>query len=577
MATVIAAQTWCDYSISLTSAAGSMMKITLFAVAVLAAAPTVFAQTPAGGAQLQQIQPPPARPKSVPDLRIIDKHASPAPEEHGARFPLRSLRVSGATRFSEAELIAASHFHPGAETNLAGLRSIADQISKFYNRHGYFVAQAYVPAQDIRDGAVTIVVVEGHYGKIGLRNSSRVSSGVAGGILAGVGTGDVVVSPPLERRLLLLSDLPGVVVKSTLGPGEAVGTSDLLVDLLPGRRVTGSVEADNAGNRYTGEYRAGGTVNFNEPLGWGDVASLRVLTSGSGLAYIRGSYQGQIRSATVGVAYAHLSYRLGREFSSLKPRGTVDISSLYASYPLVRSRNTNVYALADLDERILKDRVGSPASVSDRAAEVVTLGLAGDYRDRLWGGGWTTWSVGGSLGNLRIKTPAVRAIDTATAQTEGGYSKLSFEVARLQNLAGPWSLFGRARGQLASGNLDSSEKIELGGAYGVRAYPEGEGYGDEGYLLTAEVRLRLAELSRRIGGDLQAVAFVDNGAVTINTSPWSPGTNSRNLTAAGVGLTWAAPSDFLAKVSYAFELGSERATSSPDHGGRLWVQVVKFF
>ena len=195
------------------------MKTEIFAVAVLAAAVSVHAQTPVGGgAQLQQIQPPPIRPKAIPDLRILQAPARADSEAEGARFVLRQLHVSGATRFSEAELVAAAEFRSGVEINLAGLRAMAAKIARFYNRHGYFVAQAYVPAQEIRDGAVTIAVVEGRYGKVGLQNHSRVSSGVAHAILSGVGSGDSVVSLPLERRLLLLSDLPGVVVKSPLAP-----------------------------------------------------------------------------------------------------------------------------------------------------------------------------------------------------------------------------------------------------------------------------------------------------------------------------------------------------------------------
>ena len=532
---------------------------------------------PNGGAQLQQIRPEPPRPRTIPDLRIMQTQAPPDPGAEAARFVIQKLHVSGATRFSEAELVAAAEFRPGMEVDLADLRDIAARIARFYNRHGYFVAQAYVPPQEIRDGAVTIAVVEGRYGKIDLQNHSRVSSRLARDVLSGIGVGDPVVSLPLERRLLLLSDLPGVGVKSTIGPGATVGSSDLQVELPPGPRVSGNVEADNAGNPYTGEYRVGGTVNFNEPLGWGDVASLRVLSSGSGLNYERGSYQGQIRDATVGVAYAHLGYHLGRQFSALHSHGTVDIGSLYASYPLLRSRTTNVYLLGDLDARALRDRVDTTGAVSDRSAEVATLGLSGDHRDPLWGGGWTIWSVSGSAGDLRIRTPVVRAIDAVTARTEGGYGKLVFEVARLQTLAGPWSVYGRARGQLASRNLDSSEKMELGGAYGVRAYPEGEAYGDQGYVLTAEARLRLEQISQRTGGNLQAIAFVDNGAVTINRSPWAPGANNRNLSAAGVGLDWAGPSGLLIKATYAFELGRGRATSAPDRSGRLWVQIGKYF
>jgi hemolysin activation/secretion protein len=554
-----------------------MLKRTVLTVALLAAAQGAMAQPVGAGGQIRQIPPAPTQPKIIPDVHV-ERGAPPAVlPAAGPRIVVRSLHVTGQTRFTEAELIAAAGFQAGAELDLAGLRAMAARITDFYGRHGYFVAQAYLPAQDVREGAVTIAVIEGAYGKVALDNKSRVRDGLARGLLSGLELGDLVYTPPLERRLLLLSDLPGVVVSSTLTPGEAVGTSDLTVGLLPGRRVNGSVEADNAGNPYTGEYRAGATVDFNEPLGLGDVASLRVLTAGSGLTYVRGSYQAQIRALTLGVAYAHLNYELGKQFKPLDAHGTADIATLYASYPVIRSRDNNLDALAQFDFRTFKDEVGATSSVSKRTAQVGILGFTGDHRDRLWGGGWTTYSAGWAFGDLNIKTPAVRAIDAATARTQGSYSKVSFDVARLQTLRGPLSLYGEARGQIASKNLDSSEKMELGGAYGVRAYPEGEAYGDEGYLLTAEARLRLARISERMGGDVHAVAFVDNGAITINHSPWTPGDNHRNLSAAGLGLTWADAHGLAVKVAYAVRLGSERATSAPDRSGRVWVQLSKFF
>src|SRR5579859_3073528 len=258
-----------------------MMKLPLLTIALLAVGQGALAQPVGVGSQLQQIPPAPAQPKSIPDIRIERGSPPKGSPPVGPKILVRTLHVTGQTRFTEAELIAAANFRPGTELDLAGLRAMAARISDFYNRRGYFVAQAYLPAQDIHDGAVTIAVVEGHYGKVALANQARVSSGLARSILAGLDTGDIVTTAPLERRLLLLSDLPGVTVKSTLRPGETEGTSDLLVDLTPGRRITGSLEADNAGNRYTGEYRGGGTVNFNEVTGHGDVASLRLLTAGS--------------------------------------------------------------------------------------------------------------------------------------------------------------------------------------------------------------------------------------------------------------------------------------------------------
>ncbi|WP_091741410.1 ShlB/FhaC/HecB family hemolysin secretion/activation protein [Phenylobacterium immobile] len=555
-----------------------MNKYSFLTAALWAAAAGAQAQpAPANvRGQLQQIPPAPTQPRAIPDLRIERGQAPAAQGPAGARFAVGELRITGATLFTESELVEAAQFHPGADTDLAGLRAMAARITEFYARRGYFVAQAYVPAQDVAGGAVTIAVIEGRYGKVALRNESRVSDRLARSILAGLDSGDPVATVPLERRLLLLSDLPGVKVQSTLAPGEAVGASDLLVDLQPGRRISGSLEADNGGNRYTGAYRAGGTINFNELIGQGDVASLRALSAGSGLTYLRGAYQAQVGSLTVGAAYTHLDYELGKEFKPLGAHGTARIASLYGSYPVVRSRDANLYALAGFDAKAFKDEVDTTGTATKRTARVASLGLAGDLHDRLGGGGWSSYSLSWSQGDLDIKTPTARAIDAVTARTSGAYGKLSFQAARLQQLTDTLSLNAQVRGQLASKNLDSSEKMELGGPFGVRAYPEGEAYGDEGYIATAEARLSLAAISEGLH-QLQAVAFADYGSITLNKTPWMAGRNHRNLSAVGVGLTWSDRRNLVAKISYAFKLGDQPAQSAPDRSGRLWVQVSKFF
>ena len=555
-----------------------MSKLSLLTVALVAAAHGVSAQPiPSAGSQVQQIPRAASPPSAIPEIRVERNAPAPEPAAAGERMTVRSLKIVGAARYTEAELIAAAGFTPGAELDLAGLRALARGITDFYNRQGYFVAQAYLPAQSIADGVVTIAVIEGRYGEVTLRNETRVSDALARSVLAGLDSGDVVDNAPLERRLLLLSDLPGVVVGSTLTPGTAVGTSDLLVNLTPGPRVNGSLEADNGGSRYTGPYRAGGTINFNEITGQGDVASLRFLTAGSGLTYVRGAYQARIQNATVGAAYEYLWYELGKEFSALDASGTAGIASLFASYPVIRSYDTNLYVLGDVAFKTFEDEVGATNTTAERSARVFSVGFAGDHRDRLWGGGWSSYAVNLGFGDLDIETPLVRAADALTARTQGSYQVLSYQAARLQQLGGPVSLYGQVRGQLASENLDSSEKMQLGGAYGVRAYPEGEAYGDQGYILSAEARLRLATLSERLHGQLQAFAFVDHGQITLNKSPWFAGDNDRTLSAAGLGLAYADARNFAIKVAYAFRLGDERATSAPDRSGRLWVQVSKFF
>jgi hemolysin activation/secretion protein len=203
--------------------------------------------------------------------------------------------------------------------------------------------------------------------------------------------------------------------------------------------------------------------------------------------------------------------------------------------------------------------------------------LSGDHRDRLGGGGLSAYSLTWSAGNIDIQTPSALAADAAGPQSNGRFNKLGFSAMRLQRVTDTISLYAAVNGQVASKNLDSSEKMELGGMNAVRAYPEGEAYADQGYVLTLEARLLLPKFSQQMPGQVHLIGFVDTGSVTINKNPWGPGDNRRTLSGAGVGLNWSENNNFLVRAYYARKLGNEVATSAPDKSGRFWIQAVKYF
>lgn len=556
----------------------AMARNVIFPVFLLALSPNAFAaEPPTAGGQIQQIPSSPVPQKTAPPVQIERGTEAVMAATDSLPILVNTLNTTGQTLYTEAELVAITGFRPGSQLTLAELRAMATKISDHYHRNGYFVAQAYLPAQDVKDGAITIAVLEGRYGKITLRNQSRLSDSLANNYLNGLNSGDIIAIGPLEHRLLLLSDLPGVKVRSTLVPGATVGTSDLLIDVTPGRTVNGSIEADNAGNRYTGEYRVGATVNVNNLTGHGDVASLRVLTSGPGLKYGRASYQIQLGKATVGVAYTALEYELGKEFKSLQAHGTAKIASVYGSYPLIRSRNTNLYALAGFDAKTFQDKVDLTSTTTDKKVNVGWLGIQGNHHDKFGGGGSTSYGLIHHLGDLDIETPAALSADAATARANGHFQKLTFHAARLQRVTDRISLYGAINGQFASKNLDISEKMGLGGPYAVRAYPVGEAYADQGYVVNLEARLLLPKFYDRMPGQMHLVGFVDTGRVTINKNPWTTGDNSRTLSGAGVGLTWEEYNNFAVRTYWARKLGNEEATSAPDKDGRFWIQLVKYF
>jgi len=553
------------------------MRNTLLPLALLVFSQGAFAQQiPGSGSQLQQIPRPPAQQPTTPKIRIEEAAGVSAPVAGSVRVVVNELRLTGVTVFAPSELIAVAQFKPGAELTLSDLQSMAARITEHYRQQGYFVARAFLPAQDITNRVVTIEIREGQYGQIALRNTSRLQDHVANRLLRGLDGGNVITLAPLESRLLLLSDLPGVEVTSTLAPGAALGTSDLFVDVAPGRPITGSIDADNGGNPYTGEYRLGAVINLNNPMGLGDLASLRLLTSGQGLQYGRLAYQVPFGRATLGASYSHLDYELGEQFELLGAHGSAQVASVFGTLNLIRSRASNLYAGLAFEHRTFRDEIDLFSSVTDKQADVAIASLQGDRVDDIGGGGVTSFFVAVSAGSLDIQTPEALAVDQVTARANGSYSKLWFNLARDQRMTERLSVRASVSGQLASKNLDQSEKMVLGGMDGVRAYPQGEAFGDQGYLASLEARWLLEGLSQQVPGQVHLLGFVDSGRVTIDKNPWFIGDNSRNLSSIGLGLGWEDPGNFLVRTYYARKLGGEEAISAPDKNGRFWIQAIKY-
>lgn len=550
---------------------------TLPVLALLVCSQSVLAaDLPSAGSEIRQITPLPSPKPPAPELRVTPAATLPASAADNVKAKITRLHVANAQTYTEAALIAATGFTPGSELTLAQLRDLAASIADYYHQHGYFLVQVFLPAQDITNGDVTINVVEAHFGKIDVRMTTNLSEPLARDMLNDVKTGDAVTTASLESGLLLLSDVPGIKVVSTLVPGTTVGSTDLVVDIAPGPRVSGSIEADNYGNRYTGKNHLGATLNINNPAGQSDQLNLRVLTAGSDMNYGRAAYQMQFGRARAGVAYSQLNYALGEEFASLKAKGTAQISSLFGSYPLLRSRSTNLWAQANVDLRTFKDAVESTATTTDKRAKVFVAGLNGDQRDDFGGGGITNFGVNWTHGTLYIDSATAMAADAATARTAGSYDKLSINGTRVQTLTNATTLYATLTAQFAQRNLDISEKIQLGGANGVRAYPEGEAHGDQGYLLNLEGRHTLPPFWDRPTGQAQLIGFIDTGTVTINKSPWVAGQNKRTLSGFGVGLNWTDERSLVFKALVAHKLGHEKATSAPNSTTRFWLQLVKY-
>lgn len=531
---------------------------------------------PDAGQTLESVHPPPVVPDRNPAAALPPEAERPAMITLDKRTVLvRRWRITGAHLFPVAELEALISEYRGQSLTMAEFNAVAGRITTYYRKHGYLLSHAYIPAQTVRNDIVEVAVVEGHLAEIDVTNTSPVSGHLVTKHLEHLRSMSAIESQTIERSLLLLSDLPGVEVRSTLMPGATVGTSNLDVQMHGTNRLSGSVDADSFGNRYTGQYRAGGTLNVNDPFHYGDVLTLRADSSGPDMSYGRLAWQTPLggNGLKVGVAGSDLNYRLGKEFKSLDAHGTAQVYTLWTAYPLIRTLYRNLAVQLSYDEKHLDDRVDATDSNSRKTLGVLTLGLSGDRTDGLGGGGVSIYSLNLVTGDLRLD-PATAAIDQSAGghHTAGRYNRLAFSYSRTQTLTDELVLFTAFSGQVASKNLDTSETQSLGGAYGVRAYPQNEATGDDVALVSVELRWKLPVLP-----ELQTIGFFDAGKTRLNHSPLPTDTNNRRtLAGEGFGLQWALANRFALKTYLAWR-STAAPTTDVDRSPRIWLEFAQYF
>ena len=552
----------------------SILATLLVALPGLAAAQT--APLPNAGSILQELKPATsaAPAPSGAGLTIQQEQVPTAPPS--APFMVKSIRIKGNTLFDVGTLHKLVEDAEGKTLMLSQLETIVARITAFYQSRGYTLTQAVIPAQTITDATVDVQIVEARFGEVSLEDSSQINRKLLLATLKPLQKGSDIEQMKMDRSLLLLSDVPGVIVNATLNKGTEVGTADLNVTTTAAPPVSGNVTVDGYGNSYTGKARVSGTVNVNSPFNQADALSFGGMSSGSGMNYGRVGYEAVLngQGTRVGGAYSALRYSLGGSLASLQASGTAQVQSAFVKQPLLRSRDTNVNATVQYDRLKLSDRIDVSAFQTNRTLGNLTVSLAGDVRDALMGDGLTSWTVGWKSGRVNFDNAAAKLADADTAKTQGSFSKMNVNVTRVQSLSAKSSLYLSLTGQLASTNLDASEKLVVGGPYSVRAYAVGALSGDSGYAATAEYRYDLGAI---VPGQTQAVVFVDSAGVTVNKAPWTPSVNTASLNGAGLGLNWSGQDRWRAKLSVAKQLGAVSPLVAKTGAARIWLEVNKSF
>ena len=509
---------------------------------------------------------PPEPPADTPRLTPPPLSEAPA---GSATVNILGFRFTGNSAFSDEQLAAVLLDQSGQALTLSELQGAADRITRWYRDHDWLLARAILPPQEIADGYLLIQVVEGSYDRVDLNNQSELPDRVLQNATRSLRAGEGIRAGALENALMNLDALPASQVNSRLSRGAAPGTSALDIDVSDTPTLGGQLSLDNYGNTYNGEYRLIGGLSVANPLGLGDNLSLQALVSDGDQQYLSTQYDLPVGpwNTRVGFSLSWLEYELGKDFDSLNAKGTAATGSLYASQSWWQQRNWGLSSRLEWRYRDLEDQ--QLGLSSEKTLRSLTLDLLNGYwRDDLLGGGVNSYRIALTHGELTLDSPY--AVVSDFYGTEGRYNKAEFALLRQQRLSPRFTLNLNLRGQLADGNLDSVEKMSLGGAYGIRAFPQGEASGDEGWLASTELRYAL-------NGQWQLGAFVEAGEITYNKDPLPVGDRHRNLKGAGVSAYWRPHHQWQVSAIAATSLDGEEAVSDDPEDVYLWGQIQWMF
>lgn len=467
--------------------------------------------------------PPPVSSLELPEKK--DTVSTPAPEGAGEyRFVLKEIVFDPPGVDQEyLRLLAAPWLSDrvGREISVADLYQLAADLTKAYQSDGYILSRVAIPAQEIDDGTVRLAVMQGHIAKVALSGEPVPNFPVAS-IVRKIETQDVLNIHDLERRLLILDELPGVDVRAVLEPlPESEGASPepgavglgIQVSRVPDQY---QLSLDNYGSRYVGPWQLGARAQIAHTLPLWGVFDAAYYTSPqtTELKYL--SLNERLLISSGG-----LSLNAGMDYSRSEPGDVLDESDVWSryrgmhlglEYPVWLSRQNRLDVIGRLDINNIESTMLSAPFYDDRLRILRAGGRYMGYH----GQGETRADMTLSQGLNMLGAREAGASDLSRAQGRSDFNKVEANITRTQKITNRLSAKITASGQYGFAPLLSSEEFGFGGGVLGRGYDPSEITGDSGVSAGLEFSYRLYDPAETAGWYVPSAApfiFYDIGKV----------------------------------------------------------------
>ena len=478
----------------------------------------------------------PTVPGSVMEPEVPEaKPYKPSKDLKKIRFILKKIVVKGSTVYSHNAFRRWQKRFIDKKVSLALIYRFAEKITAKYRNDGYLLSRAIVVPQNIKNGVVTIQIVEGYIGNLKIRGPVKGSKMFLKSYGKALLRSSPLKAKDLERYLLLIDDLPGVSVESVLVPSKNEPGASELILTLKHKDMDSNAGIDNRGTKFNGPIQMRGATNANSVMGFYDRLGIQgVLTSNPDeLLFFNGFGEMPVSSegTKIFISGSFSKSQPGSTLKQFKVEGNSNTFTVRASHPFIRSRGKNLKGYLGFTSRNSKTDLLNE-NITDDRLRILKLGMAYDFVDRLRG--VNLFSFGLSKGMNIMDASGPGSLKLSRADGRSDFTKLSGDILRLQELGSGWSLLTGVGWQYAFDSLLSSEEFGLGGPQYVRAYDPSEVTGDHGIAFKLELQ-KGVKTNWNYLKSLQSYLYFDHGTVALrNTTAVQD--SSSSLTAVGLGM-----------------------------------------
>ncbi len=459
----------------------------------------------------------------------------------------------------------------GRQLSWNQLNSVCTVLTQKYRKLGYFLAEVFLPVQEVKDGVVQINLKEGRLGEVEVEGAKFYTRRFILNHFNPTVNG-VLNQKKFLKAVMLLNEYSNLDVQAFIKRGGDANQADVVLrvkDVRPIRLVT---DYNNYGSRYISRHRYGTALSHGNVIAQGDNMLVRAVVSDpvGVMSFFSGEYSLPINSYGTKLAFSYewSDFDVQREFRSLDSAGQSHRSSMKLTQPVIRNRIASLDAFFALDYKENKNYLLGDISSHDKI-RVSRLGFSGNHADRFFGRNYYSFDM--SVGNNDADVAKASRVGA-----NGTFSKSNFSLARYQKAMGDIYLYAKGNAQVTNEPLPNSEQFAIGGASTVRGYPQSEHLGDSGYLGSVEVRFPPPFISNKkmlgfkrgiVKQYVQLVGFFDYGMTALENAAIGE-SKSDEIAGTGFGMRLNLPEDISLKMDVGFSIGgspSSDGSSSVAH------------